>query len=116
MPCHLRPVRQGSFDFEWGSFLCAPGRSGARAAGEAATGSQWHEVTTLAALAGLRLDGHRHDHDRYERHGHGPARGPWTNLGRLPLRVFSIGKYAFQKKEAWATVRAIRGTVTGSPA
>ncbi len=28
----------------------------------------------------------------------GPARGPWTNLGRLPLRVFSIGKYAFQKK------------------
>jgi hypothetical protein len=27
----------------------------------------------------------------------GPARGPWTNLGRLPLRVFSIGKYAFQK-------------------
>ena len=27
-----------------------------------------------------------------------PARGPWTNLGRLPLRVFSIGKYAFQKK------------------
>ncbi len=30
--------------------------------------------------------------------GAGPARGPWTNLGRLPLRVFSIGKYAFQKK------------------
>jgi hypothetical protein len=31
---------------------------------------------------------------------HGPARGPWTNLGRLPLRVFSIrvGKYAFQKR------------------
>jgi hypothetical protein len=28
----------------------------------------------------------------------GPARGPWTNLGHLPLRVFSIGKYAFQKK------------------
>ena len=28
-----------------------------------------------------------------------PARGPWTNLGRLPLRVFSIGKYAFQKKK-----------------
>ncbi len=28
----------------------------------------------------------------------GPARGLWTNLGRLPLRVFSIGKYAFQKK------------------
>jgi hypothetical protein len=28
----------------------------------------------------------------------GPARGPWTNLGRLPLRVFSIGKHAFQKK------------------
>ncbi len=26
-----------------------------------------------------------------------PARGPWTNLGRLPLRVFSIGKYAFQR-------------------
>ncbi len=32
--------------------------------------------------------------------GPGPARGPWTNLGRLPLRVFSIGKYAFQKKGA----------------
>ena len=32
------------------------------------------------------------------RNMHGPARGPWTNLGRLPLRVFSIGKYAFQKK------------------
>jgi hypothetical protein len=33
-------------------------------------------------------------------YGVGPARGPWTNLGRLPLRVFSIGhgKYAFQKK------------------
>jgi hypothetical protein len=30
----------------------------------------------------------------------GPARGPWANLGRLPLRVFSIGKYAFQKKGA----------------
>ncbi len=30
-------------------------------------------------------------------HGIGPARGPWTNLGRLPLRVFSIGKCAFQK-------------------
>ncbi len=30
--------------------------------------------------------------------GAGPARGPWTNVGRLPLRVFSIGKYAFQKK------------------
>ncbi len=30
--------------------------------------------------------------------GVGPARGPWTNLGRLPLRVFSIGKYASQKK------------------
>ncbi len=33
--------------------------------------------------------------------GAGPARGLWTNLGRLPLRVtasvFSIGKYAFQK-------------------
>jgi hypothetical protein len=28
----------------------------------------------------------------------GPARGLWTSLGRLPLRVFSIGKYAFQKK------------------
>ena len=28
----------------------------------------------------------------------GPARGPWTNLGRLPLRVLSIGKYALQKK------------------
>jgi hypothetical protein len=27
----------------------------------------------------------------------GLARGLWTNLGRLPLRVFSIGKYAFQK-------------------
>ncbi len=37
-------MRQGSFDFEWGSFLRA------RAAGEAATGS--HEVTTAA------LDGH----------------------------------------------------------
>ena len=33
--------------------------------------------------------------------GVGPARGPWTNLGRLPLRVFSIGKYAFQKKSPW---------------
>jgi hypothetical protein len=32
----------------------------------------------------------------------GPARGPWTNLGRLPLRVFSIGKYAFQKKGHFA--------------
>ena len=30
--------------------------------------------------------------------GVGPARGPWTNLGRLPLRVFSIGKYASPKK------------------
>jgi hypothetical protein len=30
--------------------------------------------------------------------GVGPARGQWTNLGRLPLRVLSIGKYAFQKK------------------
>ncbi len=29
---------------------------------------------------------------------HEPARGLWTSLGRLPLRVFSIGKYAFQKK------------------
>ncbi len=29
--------------------------------------------------------------------GAGPARGPWTNLGRLPLRVFSIGNYAFLK-------------------
>ncbi len=28
----------------------------------------------------------------------GPARGQWTNLGRLPLGVFSIGKYAFLKK------------------
>ena len=30
----------------------------------------------------------------------GPARGLWASLpvGRLPLRVFSIGKYAFQKK------------------
>ncbi len=28
----------------------------------------------------------------------GPAGGPWTNLGRLPLKVLSIGKYAFQKK------------------
>ena len=28
----------------------------------------------------------------------GPARGPWTNLGRLPLRVFSIGKYMLSKK------------------
>jgi hypothetical protein len=28
-----------------------------------------------------------------------PARGLWTNLGRLPLRVFSIGKYAFQKNK-----------------
>jgi hypothetical protein len=27
-----------------------------------------------------------------------PARGLWTSLGRLPLGVFSIGKYAFQKK------------------
>ena len=27
-----------------------------------------------------------------------PARGLWTSLGRLPLRVFSIGNYAFQKK------------------
>ncbi len=27
-----------------------------------------------------------------------PARGLWTSLGRLPLRVSSIGKYAFQKK------------------
>jgi hypothetical protein len=26
--------------------------------------------------------------------------GLWTSLGRLPLRVFSIGKYAFQKKTA----------------
>ncbi len=33
-----------------------------------------------------------------ERQGVEPARGLWTNLGRLPLRVFSIGKYAFQKK------------------
>ena len=32
----------------------------------------------------------------------GPARGPWTNLGRLPLGVFSVGKYAFQKKFDWA--------------
>ena len=32
--------------------------------------------------------------------GVGPARGLWTKLGRLPLRVFSIGKYAFQKKQA----------------
>ncbi len=54
-------LRQGSFDFEWGSFLCAPVRSRARAAGEAATGS--HEVTTAG------LDGHTHDYERYERHG-----------------------------------------------
>ena len=47
-------LRQGSFDFEWGSFLCAPVRSGARAVGEAATEG---------------LDGHTHDYDRYERHG-----------------------------------------------
>jgi hypothetical protein len=31
--------------------------------------------------------------------GAGPARGPWTNLGRLPVRVFSVGKYAFPKKQ-----------------
>ncbi len=54
-------LRQGSLDFEWGSFLYAPVRSGARAAGEAATGS--HEVITAG------LDGHPHDYDRYERHG-----------------------------------------------
>ena len=47
-------LRQGSLDFEWGSFLCAPVRSGARAVGEAATEG---------------LDGHTHDYDRYERHG-----------------------------------------------
>ena len=34
---------------------------------------------------------------------HGPARGPWTILGRLPLRVFSVGKYAFQKKASSAS-------------
>ncbi len=42
----------------------------------------------------------------------GPARGPWTNLGRLPLRVFSIGKYAFQKKEDGAG--RMRGLACGS--
>jgi hypothetical protein len=43
-----------------------------------------------------------------------PARGPWTNLGRLPLRVFSIGKYAFQKKRASRSPeeRQCCGTVT----
>jgi hypothetical protein len=38
----------------------------------------------------------------------GPARGLWTNLGRLPLRVFSIGKYAFQKKECRLTSNKVR--------
>jgi hypothetical protein len=42
----------------------------------------------------------------------GPARGLcqtlWTNLGRLPLRVFSIGKYALQKKDARDVERAAR--------
>jgi hypothetical protein len=38
----------------------------------------------------------------------GPARGLWTNLGRLPLRVFSIGKYAFQKKECRPTSNKVR--------
>ena len=39
--------------------------------------------------------------------GAGPARGPWTNLGRLPLlaRVFSIGKYAFRRSLSTATRR-----------
>ncbi len=35
--------------------------------------------------------------DSRARMGVGPARGKWINLGRLPLRVFSIGKNAFQK-------------------
>ena len=44
--------------------------------------------------------------------GHGPARGPWTNLGRLPLRVFSIGKYAFQKKKlSWQCLEVRDGCV-----
>ncbi len=34
--------------------------------------------------------------------GSEPARGLWTSLGRLPLRVFSVGKYAFQKKDLLA--------------
>ncbi len=50
----------------------------------------------------------------------GPARGPWTNLGRLPLRVFSIGKYAFHREAAaadrdsqlagWGLTRTDNGT------
>jgi hypothetical protein len=42
--------------------------------------------------------------------GLGPARGLWTNLGRLPLGVFSIGKYAFQKKRLsdWGTLQVRR--------
>jgi hypothetical protein len=44
--------------------------------------------------------------------GVGPARGPWTNLGRLPLRVFSIGKYAFQKKVLACLLAAMLGPDT----
>jgi hypothetical protein len=49
--------------------------------------------------------------------GVGPARGPWTNLGRLPFKVLSIGKYAFQKKEsAGAEVAGCESLARSHPA
>jgi hypothetical protein len=45
-----------------------------------------------------------------------PARGLWTSLcpSRLPLRVFSIGKYAFQKKKTGSPLSVVTAIVTAA--
>ncbi len=64
-----------------------------RRRGKCRGGEQSHLRCVFGYLlvAGMQKDGPH-------RARHGPAGGPWAILGRLPLRVFSIGKYASHKK------------------
>jgi hypothetical protein len=43
-----------------------------------------------------------------------PARGPRTDLGRLPSRVFSIGKYAFQQTSGHFILRTLPALIASS--
>ena len=42
---------------------------------------------------------------------HGKKWPNWVRSGRLPLRVFSVGKYAFQKKGPRATQPTLEETI-----